>query len=70
VREALQNTSAKEVPLNAEVAIRSRELDLPHQDPADRFLPATALIYGLEMATSDRALLSAEWLPTLDISPG
>ena len=33
-----------------EVAVRSREVALPHQDPADRFLVATALTYDLTLA--------------------
>ena len=65
VRQALEKSAAKEAPINSEVAIKSRELDLPHQDPADRFLAATAVIYGLHLATLDRVLLAADWLPTL-----
>ncbi len=65
VRRALEKSAAKEAPINSAVAIKSRELDLPHQDPADRFLAATALIYGLHLATLDRVLLAANWLPTL-----
>lgn len=65
VRRALEKDDLKEAPINIEVAVRSRELDLPHQDPADRFLAATAIIYGLELATVDRVLLKTDWLPTV-----
>jgi len=65
VRRALEKDNTKEAPINIEVAVRSRELDLPHQDPADRFLAATAIIYGLELATVDRVLLKTDWLSTI-----
>lgn len=68
VRRALEKDNIKGAPINIEVAIKSRELDLPHQDPADRFLAATAIIYGLELATLDRVLLKADWLPTIPYS--
>jgi len=42
----------------------SLELDLQHRDPADRFLAATALVYGLTLATIDDRLVSADWLPS------
>jgi PIN domain nuclease of toxin-antitoxin system len=46
------------------VAVTSREIELPHQDPADHFLAATALVYDLELLTVDTHLADAEWLPT------
>lgn len=54
----------REATLNTEVAIVSRELSLPHEDPADRFLAATALVYGLTLLTADRRLTRARWLKT------
>ena len=42
----------------------SNELDLPHRDPADRFLAATALVFGLMLVTLDRRLQMADRLPT------
>jgi PIN domain nuclease of toxin-antitoxin system len=65
VRRALEQDDIKEAPINIEVAVRSSELDLPHQDPADRFLAATAIVYGLELATVDSVLLKTDWLPTI-----
>lgn len=46
-----------QAPLNHEVAIASRTIDLPHQDPVDRFLAATALVYDLTLVTADDRLL-------------
>ena len=33
-----------------QVVLEAKELDLPHDDPADRFLAATAMIYELTLA--------------------
>ena len=51
--------------MNLEVALKSREIELPHNGPADHFLAATALVYELTMMTLDRHLLEVDWLPTL-----
>lgn len=63
--EALVSLPLREAPLNREVALRSREIRLPHRDPADHFLAATALVYELTLVTVDDRLTAAEWLPTL-----
>lgn len=60
IREILEAGPMKEATLNHEVAIRSRGVDLPHPDPADRFLAATAEIYDLTLVTEDRRLLRAK----------
>ncbi|MBI2339389.1 MAG: type II toxin-antitoxin system VapC family toxin [Deltaproteobacteria bacterium] len=65
VRRCLEQAPLHEAPLNTEVAIKSREVDLPHQDPADRFLAATSLVYDIPLATMDMNLLKANWLQTL-----
>ena len=65
IHQSLKRWPIKEAPLNMQVSIRSRQLDLPHQDPADRFIGATALIYDLTLMTMDERLISAPWLPTL-----
>ena len=54
----------RDAPLTREVALVSNELDLPHRDPADRFLAATALVFGLMLVTLDRRLQMADRLPT------
>jgi PIN domain nuclease of toxin-antitoxin system len=54
-----------EAPLTGEVASRSRLVDLPHQDPADRFIAATAEVYGLTLVTSDDQMLSSKTLSLL-----
>lgn len=54
VSRALSEAPCAEAPLTHEVAVRSFELALSHQDPADRFIAATALVYGLELVSCDR----------------
>jgi len=49
----------QQAPLTHNIAIRSREIQLPHQDPADRFLVATALIHDLTLVTADRIILES-----------
>ncbi|MGB7710854.1 MAG: PIN domain-containing protein [Microcoleus sp.] len=50
---------------NCSIAILSREIALPHQDPADRFISATAIYYGLTLATVDANLTGNSALQTL-----
>ncbi len=57
IAAALSRTPAHEAPLNHRIAIRSREILTVHEDPADRFLVATALIYELTLATADETLI-------------
>ncbi len=65
VRDALEKLPLREAPINFEVARTIADLVLPHNDPADHFLAATALTYDLTLVTLDGHLLRAEWLPTL-----
>jgi len=65
VRRVLREIPFREAPLTYEVAIQSRLVDLPHRDPVDRFLAATALVYDLTLVTADERLLNASMIPTL-----
>jgi PIN domain nuclease of toxin-antitoxin system len=65
VKDSLDELYVIEVPLSNEIAIMSRQLDLIHQDPADRFIVATALHYDLILATIDKNLVQASWLRTI-----
>jgi len=65
IEAALRGTPAHEAPLNNLVAIRSREVLPAHEDPADRFLVATALVYDLVLVTADDALIRAKPCPIL-----
>jgi PIN domain nuclease of toxin-antitoxin system len=65
VIEAFTRTPAQEAAINVEIAVRSREIMARHPDPADRFLVATALVYGLTLVTADAALIGAKVCPVL-----
>ncbi|MCF8077122.1 MAG: type II toxin-antitoxin system VapC family toxin [Desulfotignum sp.] len=60
IRKVLNSIPFKEAPLNHEVAVQSRQVKLPHQDPADRFLVATALVYDLIFMTVDQKILDSD----------
>ncbi len=65
IRDSLEELKTKEAPLSNEIAILSRQLKLEHQDPADRFIAATAIHLNLILATVDNRLTKASWLKTL-----
>jgi PIN domain nuclease of toxin-antitoxin system len=65
IDQSLKALAICEAPLNHQIAILSRQIELPHQDPADRFIAATAVHYQLQLATVDTHLTGAPWLPTL-----
>jgi PIN domain nuclease of toxin-antitoxin system len=65
INRALQKVAFKEAPLTREVALHSRAVDLPHQDPADRFIAATARVFDLTLVTADRRLLGGKTFRTL-----
>ena len=46
-----------ELPLDGAVAVRALELSGLHDDPADRFIAATALVHGATLLTADERLL-------------
>jgi len=60
VRDVLRKISVKEASLNYEVSIQSRMPDLSHEDPADRFLAATAVVYDLTLVTADERLIVSD----------
>ena len=51
--------------LTRQVAIESRLVPLSHEDPADRFIAATAIVHDLDLVTADERLLEARGLRTL-----
>ncbi|AFZ14103.1 PilT protein domain protein [Crinalium epipsammum PCC 9333] len=65
VKRGLELLDVREASLNNEIAFLSRQLEMKHEDPADRFLAATAVHFNLTLATVDRRLLDLEWLTTL-----
>ena len=65
VAAALMESPMHEAPLNHEVALASRTMKVEHDDPADRFLAATAAVYDLALATADTRLLAGKGFRTL-----
>ena len=55
----------KEARLTYEIAVLSRQLEFSHQDPADRFIAATAIYLNLYLATVDNRLTELDWLSTI-----
>lgn len=55
----------REAPLTSEIVMAGLSLALPHADPADRFLAATAKVLGLTLVTADRNLLDCSEITTL-----
>lgn len=49
----------REAALTHDIAVASRQLTLSHEDPADRFLAATAQVLGLTLVTADARLLAS-----------
>jgi PIN domain nuclease of toxin-antitoxin system len=54
-----------EAPLTHEIVLAAQQLPLPHPDPTDRFLAATALVLGLTLVTADERLLGLGNIATL-----
>ena len=65
IAAALAEAPMHEAPLNHEVALTSRTIKVVHEDPADRFLAATAAVYDLVLATADERLLAGKGFRTL-----
>ena len=57
VRDILTSHELREAPLNHEVALHTRIVHVEKEDPADRFLAATAAVYDLTLVTEDELLL-------------
>jgi PIN domain nuclease of toxin-antitoxin system len=55
----------REAPITHEIALLSHELVLPHNDPADHFLAATAQLLRLTLVTADKNLLGLGDISTL-----
>ena len=67
IRKMFKKLPFREAVINQEVAIQSRKINLPHQDPADRFLAATAIVYDLTLVTADTLLIDAKGFPVLPV---
>ncbi len=65
IGNALDAVPLREAPITYQVAQETARVQLPHRDPADRFLVATARVFGLTLVTADEQLLKARQSPVL-----
>jgi PIN domain nuclease of toxin-antitoxin system len=57
VRRAMEAAPMQEAPISHDIALAVGDVALPHRDPADRFLVATARVLDLTLVTGDRRIL-------------
>ena len=62
---ALAQAGFREVPLTHEIALAVEDIVLPHSDPADRLLAATARVHGLTLVTADQNLIQGKGFEVL-----
>jgi PIN domain nuclease of toxin-antitoxin system len=65
VRTVLNQLAFHEARIDHEIALQSRALKLRHQDPADRFLAATAMVYQLTLVTASKTLFACRDISVL-----
>jgi PIN domain nuclease of toxin-antitoxin system len=65
VPKAISAMPIREAPLTHEIALETAKVSLPHHDPADRLLGATARVLGLTLVTADKRLIEANQFPVL-----
>lgn len=61
----LRNAPLRISPIDKSIAILARTLPFSHDDPADRFIAATAHCFDARLATADQRLKALPWLQTL-----
>lgn len=65
INDNLARLRIREAPLTFEVALAVSALNLPHNDPADGFIAATAKIFGLTLVTADQELANLKDIAVL-----
>lgn len=65
IEEASRRIPTRQASITHEIALASRTVDLPHQDPADRFLAATAKVMDLTLVTSDAQIAGSSDISVL-----
>ncbi len=64
INDNLGRLKIREAPLTFEVALAMSSLNMPHNDPADGFIAATAKVFGLTLVTADEVLAK---VPGIDV---
>jgi PIN domain nuclease of toxin-antitoxin system len=65
IDNALDAVPMRQAPITYQVAQETARVQLPHHDPADRFLVATARVFDLTLVTADKQLIKARQAPVL-----
>jgi PIN domain nuclease of toxin-antitoxin system len=65
IDHTLNTVPMREAQITYQVAQETARVQLPHRDPADRFLVATARVFDLTLVTADENLLKARQVPVL-----
>ena len=65
ISKALHAVPMAEAPITHEVAMQTPWVGLPHRDPADHFLAATAKVFDLTLVTADERLLKTKNISVL-----
>ena len=53
------------LPISPEIAVAAVDVDLPHRDPFDRVITATARVHNLTLITRDRRIVQSKAVATL-----
>jgi PIN domain nuclease of toxin-antitoxin system len=56
LREAFEIYAIREFPVTSEIAALAPDVAVPHADPCDRMIIATAKVYGIPVMTSDHLI--------------
>jgi PIN domain nuclease of toxin-antitoxin system len=65
IADTLDATPMREPQVTYQVAQETARVHLSHRDPADRFLVATARVFGLTLVTADEHLIKARQVAVL-----
>lgn len=65
IAETLKAIPLREAHVTYQVATETANVKLPHRDPADRFLVATARVFNLTLATADERLIESRQVSVL-----
>jgi PIN domain nuclease of toxin-antitoxin system len=65
ISKVLDAVPMREAQITYQVAQETARVQLPHRDPADRFLVATARVFDLTLVTADEQLLKSKQVAVL-----
>ena len=66
INKALNYNKIELIPLSPDISITSTELDKSfHNDPADRIITATALVFDCELITKDKKISNYSKVKTI-----